>query len=758
MSKVYLKYFLTLCVLSLLSGWVIAHAQAAPLPQNAPPLFQDAGFQVSAANVNPAVVRSRTVTTDFSLLATEVTSADAQPNPTLTLNLFDNATFTAVRDRLEALEGGGYAWSGHLEGIELSQVTLVVLDGVVSGSITLPGANYQIRPDANGFQIIQEINDAALPPDLHKPMPTADTATADTLAPAAVQADDGSVIDVLILYTDAARSAAGSATAIQTLINQSIVQTNNAFSNSQVNTRLRLVYSGELAYTEAGFDTDLQRLASTSDSFLNEAHTLRDQYGADLVSLLVAERSACGIAYVGNNAQYGFSVVNYDCAPNLVLAHELGHNLGAFHDWFVDGTTGWAPGGLSDNHGWVDYTGNWRSIMSYGDYCYQQSPAKNCSRIAYYSNPNLTYSGRPIGLAAGSDSSCKTGDLSRQPTCDANNARVFNANLKTIANYRQSKTPVTPATPTTTPVAQPTSTPTKTAVPATPTATPVVATPTPTPNPTTIKVNFQPQGAALPTGYLLDSGATYGNRGNGYSYGWNANNSANTRDRNASNAADQRYDTLIYMQRGALYTWEIALPNGAYQVRLVAGDATYSSSVYKVNAEGVLLVNGTPTTAKRWIEGTATVTVNDGRLTLTNASGAVNNKLNFIEISKAPSGAAGNIQPTAITAQMPFAVTISPTGMQLNWTLGQAKSSADFHLFRNTSGDRTNATEITADLGELTPSNGNFTAIDPTADPTATYHYWLTRTNRDGTLSEVGPVMQGAEDRVFAVFLPALTK
>jgi hypothetical protein len=193
-------------------------------------------------------------------------------------------------------------------------------------------------------------------------------------------------------------------------------------------------------------------------------------------------------------------------------------------------------------------------------------------------------------------------------------------------------------------------------------------------------------------------------------------------------------------------------------VRLVAGDASYISSVYKVNAEGVLLVNGTPTTAKRWVEGTATVTVNDGRLTLTSASGAINNKLNFIEISKAPAGAAGNVQPTAITVQLPFAVAIAPAGMQLSWTLGQAKSSADFQLYRNTSGDRASATEITADLGELTPTNGNFTVLDQTVDATATYHYWLARTNRDGTISEVGPVMQGAEDQVFAVFLPALTK
>src|SRR5688500_16511306 len=70
-------------------------------------------------------------------------------------------------------------------------------------------------------------------------------------------------------------------------------------------------------------------------------------------------------------------------------------------------------------------------------------------------------------------------------------------------------------------------------------------------------------------------------------YGWNASNSANTRDRNASNSPDQRYDTLIHMQTKGTYTWEAAVPNGQYQVRLVAGDAQYVNSVYKINVENV---------------------------------------------------------------------------------------------------------------------------------------------------------------------------
>jgi hypothetical protein len=84
---------------------------------------------------------------------------------------------------------------------------------------------------------------------------------------------------------------------------------------------------------------------------------------------------------------------------------------------------------------------------------------------------------------------------------------------------------------------------------------------------------------------------------------------------------------------GGSRTWEIAVPNGNYTVFLVAGDANAYNSVYRINVEGVLTVSGTPTSSTRWISGTRTVTVSDGRLTVSNGSGASNNKICFIDIT-----------------------------------------------------------------------------------------------------------------------------
>lgn len=148
-----------------------------------------------------------------------------------------------------------------------------------------------------------------------------------------------------------------------------------------------------------------------------------------------------------------------------------------------------------------------------------------------------------------------------------------------------------------------------------------------------IRINFQPGGVSTPSGYLSDTGAAFASRGNGFNYGWNGTNSTG-RDRNNAVSADQRYDTFLQLQKPALPNaqWEIAVPNGTYRVHLVAGDANTTNSVFRLDVEGVPVVNGTPTTSQRWVEGWRDVVVTDGRLTVSNGTGATNNKINFLDI------------------------------------------------------------------------------------------------------------------------------
>jgi hypothetical protein len=151
-----------------------------------------------------------------------------------------------------------------------------------------------------------------------------------------------------------------------------------------------------------------------------------------------------------------------------------------------------------------------------------------------------------------------------------------------------------------------------------------------------IAINFQPASAAVPGGYWADSGAAFADRGNGYSYGWNVDTSANTRDRNNAASPDQAYDTLNFQSAGT-EKWEIALPNGNYRVRLVAGDTLYNGTVgpyrrYNFQLEGETVIDVVPSAANPWPETTVTISVQDGRLTLKSGTNAVLNSLTFVEI------------------------------------------------------------------------------------------------------------------------------
>ncbi|WP_163990757.1 PQQ-dependent sugar dehydrogenase [Pyxidicoccus caerfyrddinensis] len=150
------------------------------------------------------------------------------------------------------------------------------------------------------------------------------------------------------------------------------------------------------------------------------------------------------------------------------------------------------------------------------------------------------------------------------------------------------------------------------------------------------RVNFQPAGAAVPTGYVADTGLVFGARGNGLSYGWNADNSTQTRDRNSTTSPDERYDTLTHLQKpeNPNASWELAVPSGKYRVTLAAGDALHFDSVFQLAVEGQLALSGTPTTGARFITSSADVTITDGRLTLGNGSGAANNKVCFIDVEQ----------------------------------------------------------------------------------------------------------------------------
>jgi hypothetical protein len=148
----------------------------------------------------------------------------------------------------------------------------------------------------------------------------------------------------------------------------------------------------------------------------------------------------------------------------------------------------------------------------------------------------------------------------------------------------------------------------------------------------TIKINFQPSTVQIiPAGYLPDYGEVFGDRGNGYSYGWSQ---SITGDMRVRGSATDPHRTLAQMQEGGVpKTWEIELPNGVYNLFLACGDPSYNDQINTLDVEGVIL---TDLNGRSYLdEYNVSVTVSDGRLTIQPAPGGTKCKIEFIHIDRA---------------------------------------------------------------------------------------------------------------------------
>ena len=436
-STIILSILSTALLIVMLLG-IGVNVNAAPGGQAGDGLFADSATVESSGDLpdDPTIIRSRFVEPKFELLGgTDDTRSSAG---VLVLNLFDDVTFTAMLETAESNPSGSLSWMGHLVGVEHGSVVLVVKNEVMVGSVNMPGAFYRVSYVGDGVHAISEMNSAAFPPEL-EPIPV--TPSDDELAEALIapMADDGSTIDVLVVYTAAARGSVGGTPAMETMIDLAVTETNQSYASSGITQRLNLVHTAEVTYDESGFDweTTLHRLRNTSDTYMDNVHTLRDCYSADEVVLIVAGAPPyAGIAYLMTSvstsfASWAFSVVSSSWATGYyTFAHELGHNMAAHHDWYVNNST--IP--YTYNHGYVNSTGRWLTIMAYHTECSDQS--FYCTRLGYWSNPNVLYGSDPMGVPAGTSKSCNMGVPN--PNCDADNHLVLNNTAYTVANFRSS--------------------------------------------------------------------------------------------------------------------------------------------------------------------------------------------------------------------------------------------------------------------------------------------------------------------------------
>lgn len=236
----------------------------------------------------------------------------------------------------------------------------------------------------------------------------------------------GATIDVMLVY-DTTATAWVSNNGGMTVFSLDVVNRMNlAVQNSNVNITFRIVHSESSNYTHQDFSSDLTAIRNGTGDFSN-IDTLRDNYGADLVALLIDTGSAygqTGLGYVLNNysgsPRYAFTVSAIrSVAISHTLTHEVGHNMGGGHS--ISQLSYPGPSSLASYAaGWY-FTGtngkDYHTIMSYGN-----DGTQSYWSAPLFSTPLLTYQGTTAGHAQNGD-----------------NSRILRDTMNAVASYRDAE-------------------------------------------------------------------------------------------------------------------------------------------------------------------------------------------------------------------------------------------------------------------------------------------------------------------------------
>lgn len=206
-------------------------------------------------------------------------------------------------------------------------------------------------------------------------------------------------IDVLVLYTGAAEESEGGEDEILDAIDSGLEGMNNALDRSDIEGKVDLAHAEKVDFEETDNQGDAMTWARESD----EVADLREEHEAGLVSVVVSGTAGIAQSPIPDEttSDWAFSVVGSDwlrfddeTGEAGVFAHELGHNLGAGHDWDTD------PGRNEDrpyNKGHITENGL-VDIMAYNNASFCDP---DCKRVPYSSNPDLEVEAEKFGADDG---------------------------------------------------------------------------------------------------------------------------------------------------------------------------------------------------------------------------------------------------------------------------------------------------------------------------------------------------------------------
>ena len=232
-------------------------------------------------------------------------------------------------------------------------------------------------------------------------------------------------ITVMIVYTPSAAAWAGTNEAgINNTIGLLMAKAQLALDNSNTLITFKLVHTEQVNYTELNTDADIYNLTNTDDGYMDNVHSLRTAYCADLVVLLENVSFTGGIAWLLDSAtgdpDHAFSLIRVQQASwTYTTIHEMGHNMGCSHHKLQNFQPG--PGLYSYSAGWR-WTGNsnvkYCSVMTYESGLYF-TDGINATQVPYFSNPDIKFQGVAVG-----------------DSVDADNARTLRQTRSVVAGYR----------------------------------------------------------------------------------------------------------------------------------------------------------------------------------------------------------------------------------------------------------------------------------------------------------------------------------
>ena len=374
----------------------------------------------------------------------------------LALNLFPDAKLQARVRSAKTLESGSQFLSGRLVGG--GRFTLFrSAGGILRGEFHSAAGVFTMRSLGPQRVLVKQQDLSKLSRCSHDVTrwggsdPARSTAKASAMAPrlqsrprpSPRQHRPDETVDVLVVYTPDAERSEGGREEIEASIEAEVEKTNQAFVNSGIGHR-RITLSGaeKVDYIQSTehigddlFFLYLRRGSQDTEGLLDEVHDLRKKYAADIVHLIVADsRGTCGIAtiyslYEENRGDllcrqsdldscmqqwrkdelrfgtFSVSAIPEGCRSLDAFTHELGHNLGLYHDRYSHGDSlsltdptefPYTPYGFGYVNQNFDRSECGKTIMAYGGQCIDEGYPWVVPELMF-SNPDLQLGRQEVG-------------------------------------------------------------------------------------------------------------------------------------------------------------------------------------------------------------------------------------------------------------------------------------------------------------------------------------------------------------------------